>query len=265
MDRSFVCHLGRTIGTLVFWPVPLYDPVVMTLMLATHPTERLISVVKRPTGVVNMAADQGRPSLGSIFVSSTMTALLGVFLTRPSERFYQRELERLTGSRLYQVQRELSRLERAGLVRRARSGNRVYYQVAADHPAFAGLQDAFVKTVGIVEVLQQALAPWSEQIDAAFIYGSVAAGRELADSDVDIFVVTAADPAALVAALGERAESLGREVNVSVYPVAELRLGVAQGRLFLMDVMNGPKLWLVGDDAVLAGLVEDRAADRAET
>ena len=53
-----------------------------------------------------------------LFATPTLVSLLGLFLTQCDTDFYQRELAVLTGSRLVQVQRDLLRLERAGLVAR---------------------------------------------------------------------------------------------------------------------------------------------------
>jgi predicted nucleotidyltransferase len=211
-----------------------------------------------------MAGRQSASSFASIFASATFTSLLGVFLIRPEQRFYQRELERLTGCRLSLVQRELSRLERSGLVRKTRSGNRVYYVAATDHPAFPGLQDAFKKTIGVADVIRVALAPWADQIVAAFIYGSVARGDELAHSDIDVFVITSLDPAVLTTGLAELSDALGREVNVSVYPVDEVRRGVAGGRPFLEEVLQGSKLWLMGDEDVVEALVSGSLVEGAD-
>ncbi|WP_411161777.1 nucleotidyltransferase domain-containing protein, partial [Chromohalobacter sp. HP20-39] len=45
------------------------------------------------------------------------------------------------------------------------------------------------KTSGLADVLAEALIPCSDQIDAAFVFGSVARGQEVADSDVDVMVI----------------------------------------------------------------------------
>lgn len=191
----------------------------------------------------------------AIFASPTLVELLRVFLLRPADGFYQRELAGLTGSRLAQVQRDLLRLEGAGLVERRRHGNRVYYRAATGHPAFADLQSMIVKTVGVADLLHDALRPTPEQIDLAFVYGSVAEGRELAASDIDVFVVSRHDPREVTTRLTEAGERLGREVNVTVYGPEELRTKLAAEQPFLNRVTAGPKLWLVGDQAALEALL----------
>ena len=190
-----------------------------------------------------------------LFATPTLVSLLGLFLTQCDTDFYQRELAVLTGSRLVQVQRDLLRLERAGLVARRRHGNRVYYRACNGHPAFADLKSVFAKTVGVAAVLRRPLLPLRDQVDLAFVYGSVAAGRELAGSDIDVLVVSGHDPRELTTLLAEAGEQLGREVNVVAYSADELRARVAAGTPFLTGVLSGAKIWLLGGDAELSALL----------
>jgi len=202
----------------------------------------------------------GAPAGGgfaALFASPTLVCLLRLFLARPDTDFYERELAGLTGSRLVQVQRDLLRLEGAGLVAPRRHGNRVYYRVCSDHPAFADLQTLFAKTVGIAEVLRVPLLPLRDRIDLAFVYGSVAGGRELAASDADVLIVSGHDPRVLATVLAEAGEQLGREINVTAYTTDEFRARVAAGRPFLTGVLDGAKIWLLGDDAELRALLDD--------
>ena len=198
----------------------------------------------------------------ALFASPTLVSLLRLFLTRPDSDFYQRELAGLSGSRLVQVQREVLRLEDAGLVARRRHGNRVYYRACSDHPAFADLQAVFAKTVGIAEGLRGALLPLRDQIDLAFVYGSVAGGREQAASDIDVLVVSGHDPRELATILAEAGEQTGREVNLTAYSTTEFRAKLAAGRPFLTGVLDGAKIWLLGNDAELCALLDRGTAAR---
>jgi len=204
-----------------------------------------------------MAHSPSGAGFAALFASPTLVSLLRLFLAQPGTDFYQRELAGLTGSRLVQVQRDLLRLEGAGLVARRRHGNRVYYRACSGHPAFADLQAVFAKTIGAAEVLRRSLLPLRDQIDLAFVYGSVAVGRELAGSDIDVLVVSGDDPRELATVLAEAGEQLGREVNVVTYSAEEFRAKASKGTPFLTGVVDGAKIWLLGDDADLRDLLLD--------
>jgi predicted nucleotidyltransferase len=101
--------------------------------------------------------------------------------------------------------------------------------------------------------LRAALAPMSKDIQAAFVYGSVAKGQDTAASDVDLMVVsdrlTHAD---LFAALEQATAQLGRKVAPTIYSSREWGKRVKQENAFVTRVLAQPKLWLIGDERALA-------------
>jgi hypothetical protein len=58
-----------------------------------------------------------------------------------------------------------------------------HYQANASAPIFEELRGLVLKTSGLVDVLRAALAPLAAEIDQAFVYGSVAKGKDTAKSD----------------------------------------------------------------------------------
>ena len=57
--------------------------------------------------------------------------------------------------------------------------------------------------------------------------------------------------------LAEAGEQLGREVNLVTYSAPELRSRLAAGTPFLSGVLDGSKIWLLGDDVELHALLRD--------
>jgi DNA-binding transcriptional ArsR family regulator len=120
-----------------------------------------------------------------------LARLLTTLLTHAEKDFYQKELAVASGAGLYTVQRELARLEKAGLVTRMPRGNRVYYRANRGHPAFEDLKRVILKTVGLGEALRTALASLTGRVRVAFIYGSFARGDETVGSDAEEMVAEA--------------------------------------------------------------------------
>jgi predicted nucleotidyltransferase len=193
----------------------------------------------------------------------TRNAVLGLLFGRPDEAFYVREIVRAANSGQGSVQRELRHLERAGILKRTVTGRHVYYQANPDCPIFSEIKSLVVKTVGAVAVLAKALAPLSDKIDVAFIYGSMARAEQLRGSDVDMFLIGDSSFAEVVEALAPAQEELAREVNPTVYPAAEFREKILQKNHFVTSVLRGSKLFLVGDERELAELVGARLDSRA--
>jgi predicted nucleotidyltransferase len=118
---------------------------------------------------------------------------------------------------------------------------------------------------GAVQRELQRLAEAGIIIVVAFVFGSFASGEPRKTSDVDILVVGDATFGEIVSALSAAQEKLVRDVNPSVYPVAEFRQKLAgAGHHFLTSVLKGPKIFLVGNERELTGLAEKRLADRTQ-
>jgi len=195
-------------------------------------------------------------NLSKTLFSKTRRAVLSLLYSHVDDAFYLRQIVRTAGVGLGAVQRELKQLSDAGIIQRVARGHQVYYQANPLCPVFVELKNLVVKTVGAAAVLQAALAPLSERIDLAVIYGSVARSEENRDSDVDVLVVGKVTFAEVVSSFSEAQETIGREINPTVYPPSEFRSKLAAGHHFLKTVIRGPTLFLIGDKHDLAGLAE---------
>lgn len=204
------------------------------------------------------AASQDRagarqPGLADALFAKVQQRVLGVLFGNPRRSFYANEVIALARSGTGAVQRELGRLEASGLVTVSRVGNQKHYQANAGSPVFEELRALVLKTVGLADVLRAALAPMAKDIRAAFVYGSVAKGQDTATSDIDLMVIsdrlTHAD---LFAVLEDATVQLGRKVAPTVYSAKELSRRVRQENAFVTRVLAQPKLWLIGDERVLA-------------
>ena len=115
-----------------------------------------------------------------------------------------------------------------------------------------------LKTAGVADALRQSLQPLADRIALAFLFGSVAAGREVAQSDINLFVAGDVSLSELVEVLSPLQNRLGREVNPVVYPVKELRDKLAHGHHFVRSVFEGPKVLLIGSPRELERLAQTR-------
>lgn len=179
--------------------------------------------------------------------------VLGVLFGNPGRSFYANEIISRAGSGTGAVQRELAKLEGAGLVKVTHVGNQKHYQANGEAPVFGPLHELVLKTSGLADVLRGALAPISSEITAAFVYGSVAKGKDGAESDVDLMVVS--DHLAypdLFKILEGASRRLGRPVNPTVYSRSELEKRIRQRSSFAVRVLKQPKIWLIGGDEDLA-------------
>ena len=196
--------------------------------------------------------------------TSTQQRLLRILFGHVNRSFYANELIAMAGIGTGAVQRELLRMEKAGLVSIERIGNQKHYRANPACPIFEEIRAIVRKTLGVTEVLHDALEPALEQIDFAFVYGSVAEGTEHATSDIDVMVITASlSNAQLLRILAPAQAELGRTINPSLYTPDEFIQRVRERRSFILRVLAKPKLFIKGAEHELAQIsepVEDRTA-----
>jgi predicted nucleotidyltransferase len=202
-------------------------------------------------------------SIGTVLFPETRRKLLSILFTRADEWFYLRQLARLANTGSGAVQRELAAMSRVGLIEFRQSGRQPLFRANREAPVFRELQGLIVKTVGVADVIRNALEGNADRIRWAFIFGSFAKQQETASSDVDLFVVGHIGHSELVKMLRPVREQLSREVNVSLFGVEELRDRLAHRNHFATQVVQGPKVFLIGDEHELTRLASEWMAETA--
>ena len=181
--------------------------------------------------------------------------ILATLLLHPDRRWSLSDLARHLHVTPSSLQRELASLTGAGILRREADGNRVYYQAEADYPLLPELQGLFVKTVGLADKVKAVLEPFWDEIELAFIYGSVARGERTAESDVDLLLVGTVGLAELARPLRELEKALQVPINVTRYAPEEYREKRQQGNHFLTTILSGSKIVLKGTPDELADAI----------
>lgn len=185
-------------------------------------------------------------SLASVLFTDYRRRVLGLLLLHPDEHFHVREIARRTGTVTGTLTRELAKLTDAGLLLKRSVGNQVQYTANRGCPVFEELASILRKTSGLADMLADALAPLGAQIECAFVYGSVAAGKEGQYSDIDLLVIGSVDFESLVSHLYPMQERLGREINPKSYGRAEWQALVQKGGAFAREPLAKPKLFVIG-------------------
>jgi DNA-binding transcriptional ArsR family regulator len=185
-------------------------------------------------------------SLPSLLFPEYRRRILGLLLLRPDEALHGREIARRTGLPAGTITRELGKLAEVGLLERQRRGNQQVYSAATSSPIFSELASILRKTSGLADVLVQALAPVAHKLRVAFIFGSVAQGRETAGSDIDVMLIGDLGFREAVELLHPTQAVLGREVNPKTLAADEFAAKAAV-EPFLADVLAKPKLFLIGN------------------
>ena len=201
--------------------------------------------------------------LGALFFGAYRRQVLGLLLLHPDESFHLREIARTTNTQPGTLRRELTQLADAGVLSREKMGNLVRYKADTGCPIYDELRGILKKTAGVADVLRAALASLGDKILVAFIYGSVASGTERRSSDIDVMVVGSASFEEVVRVLHASQQELRREINPTVFSLAEFKKKVTEKSSFVARVLREPKLFIQGKEHDIRKLVTHRKAKAA--
>lgn len=195
-------------------------------------------------------------TLATLLFTDYRRRVLGLLLLHPERSYHLREIARLTATQPGTLARELNKLAAAGLLAKQKVGNQLQYSANRQCPVFEELASILRKTSGLADVLADALLVLTERIEVAFVFGSMASGKARGDSDIDLLLIGDIGFAEAVTALYPLQETLGREINPKIYRPAEWRQLVQEQGSFVRDLLDKPKLFIVGSEAELQQLEE---------
>jgi DNA-binding transcriptional ArsR family regulator len=190
--------------------------------------------------------------LAQLVCSRVRAEIFRVLFGLRSGEVHLREIQRQAGFAIGTVRQDIEKLVKLGLVTRRKDGNRVYYGANSAHPLSNDIRGMVLKTVGLADVLSEALT--HESIRCAFVFGSVATGTAVAESDIDLMVIGDLGLRKVTELLSNVGEKLGREINPHVFSVKEWARRLREHDHFLSSVKQSPKVFVVGSKRELEAM-----------
>ena len=187
------------------------------------------------------------PSLADALFTSTQQKVLGLLFGQPDRSYFVTQIMARANAGRGAVQRELRRLEVSGLATVQMVGTQKHYQANPNSPLFDELCSIVRKTMGLEEPLRTAVESLPGEVIFAMIYGSVAKRTDTSGSDVDLLIV--ADGLTLedvYAAVAPIEKLLDRQVSPTLYTTQEFSKRRDNQNPFLMRILGGPKIILMG-------------------
>ncbi|MGH9395305.1 MAG: hypothetical protein ACRD18_00425 [Terriglobia bacterium] len=200
-------------------------------------------------------------SLDALF-PRTRQVILAATLGAPDRWWCVRELARHLQLTPSSLQRELGSMVRGGILLERRDGKRVYFRAAMDSPIFQELYRLILKTMGLADVVREALKTMANRIQWAFIYGSVASAVEHSASDVDLVIIGRAGLAGVSSPLRKAERLLNRAVNPTTYTPEEFAAKMKSKHHFITTVMDSKKLFILGDLREFGALLASKRLGR---
>lgn len=185
--------------------------------------------------------------LEDLIISKCRVKLLQNFFAQPNELFYIRQLVRKTGEEINAVRRELSHLEKAGLLKKEGRGNRLYYWVETNYPLYGDLVALFAKTVGLgAEIIENKNK--IGRVKLAMLSGRFARGLPTKEGGVDLLLVGEISIPELSKIIRAQEAKIGKEINYTVMTKQELEFRKKRHDPFLLGIITDSRIMLVGDE-----------------
>lgn len=147
--------------------------------------------------------------------------LLATVLGHPDKDYGTVELLSKMGSSRGSGSTLLQRWVDSGLLKEKRVGNQRRLTANPQFLLYPELRKMAMKTVGLAQPLAQALSPLAGMLEEAFVFGSVAAGKDTSVSDIDLAIIGDVDLFAVSPLLDPVEQELGRPVHVNIYSSEE--------------------------------------------
>lgn len=189
--------------------------------------------------------------LEHLFGSRTRVKLLSLFLREQDQPIFVREITRRVGTQINAVRRELSNLQKLGLIMEVAEGDAIegkgkarapglkkkYYKVNPEFRLLQELSALILRAQALYEGrLDQEIPKIGDVRYLAFL------GVFLGDrAPVDVFIVGSVNEGQLKKLIVEAERALGYEINFSVMSLEEFRYRKDMTDKFLYSILEGRK------------------------
>jgi predicted nucleotidyltransferase len=183
--------------------------------------------------------------LQKLIGSRARAAILSALFSESHAKTHLREIVRRSMLSVGPIQTGLKNLEATGLILSERDGNRLYYHANPIHPLYGVVKELVRLTTGIYGTLREAIG--CEEVAFAYVFGSVAANQENAQSDIDLMVIGALSLRNLSERLSGMPEKLGREINPHCFSSEEYFSRCKNRDHFITSVIQTKRQVIIGD------------------
>ncbi|HOX96227.1 MAG TPA: hypothetical protein PLI45_02505 [Candidatus Woesebacteria bacterium] len=185
--------------------------------------------------------------LSDLIISKVRVKLLKIFLSDSKNMFYVRELTRQTKEEINAVRRELDHLQKAGLLKSEKRGNRLYYSVKTSFSLYPELSNLVAKSSGLGKLVLKNRSKLGF-VKYAFVSQKLARGLERNPEDVDLMLVGKIIMPQVAILVKTAEKMLDTEINYSCMTEDEFKYRKNHQDPFIIKVLLQPRITLLGDE-----------------
>ncbi len=191
--------------------------------------------------------------LERLIKSKALLKILKVLLT--NGQLHLREIARRADVTPIYVRKELDNIKELGLAKETRKANLSLWEINKESPIYKEVRMLFLKTELIGERLRNIIKKFN--VEFAFIYGSLASGKEEKGSDADLFIAgELKNEDEFLKELASYEQQIGREINYVLWSPEEFRKRVSEKHHLIQDLKDKPIIWIWGKEDEFRRLVK---------
>jgi predicted nucleotidyltransferase len=184
--------------------------------------------------------------LSELFGGTDRYKLLKCFYEQPDRSLGPREAATISSIDPGNASRWLRKWAALGLLVTTQVSGHTKYAAARD-PALAPLLQLFQQDKLIFQQLRDVVGELGSKVLAAVVFGSVAAGKDAAQSDVDVILITQLSRLQSQSAFKTLSREIGRSIDVQAFTPKEWENAVRTGDPFAVSVLSEPIVELKGN------------------
>jgi DNA-binding transcriptional ArsR family regulator len=187
-------------------------------------------------------------NLADIITSKVRIKILELFFSNLKEVYHVRGIVRQTGEEINAVRRELTKLEKDGVLRKEPRGNRIYYSIRSEYPLFGDLTSIVAKTTGLGKIIIENKNKIGKVSFVMFSGKFVRYKEHKREDDVDILVVGEVVLPELASIIRVEETTRGKEINYTAMSRDEFDFRKKRRDPFLLGILSGSRVMIIGDE-----------------
>lgn len=179
--------------------------------------------------------------------------ILKLFFKDVEKEYYFREISKILNKEPSYYQKYLDRLVEDRILLDNRRGNMRFFRLNKEHPLYEEIKSIVSKTVGLENELKEMVDKLCG-VECAFIFGSIAKGKENSNSDVDLMLIGDVDQNIFTPLLSSVESKISREINYHIYSRKEITKKIKERDGFMSNIFLSPIIKLKGDPYEFEGI-----------
>ncbi len=188
--------------------------------------------------------------LSDLIISKVRVKLLKLFLSQTKEMFYVRQLTRITKEEINAIRRELGHLQKAGLLKSEKRGNRLYYSVRPTFTLYPELTNLVMKSTGFGRLIIKNRSKLGF-VKYAFASQKLCRGLVRDPEEVDLMIIGKVIMPQLALLIKQIEKMLNTELNYSCMTEEEFNYRKSHKDPFIVKVLLQSRMTLIGDEIQL--------------